>query len=723
MYKKSILSASILLALAQGAYAQNTTNFDEVVVSATRTEQNASDVSASVASVTGEEIDRTLAKNLYDALQYTAGVEATTSGRFGISGFNIRGMEGDRVKILIDGVQQVTPFNPGGGGVQAIYPSAVELDTLTSIEINKGPSSTLFGSNAMGGAVNLRTKDPEDVLISSGDEVRFGIKSSYYSVDEQFKNTLTWAARRGNFESILIGTYAQGKELKTFGDGADVDGRDRGLENPADKDLNNVLAKAYYRFDENNKLGVVFERYDYTYEEQTRSGNYTLNFGPVPGVTYANTNSHDETTRTRFGLNYLYTNATAAFDKMDLALSLQTTETSNANFATITDHMGYIGYNGDRTRLRQAEDKSVQFDGQFDKLISTSHAVHELTYGFNYVDTDFTLDNVDIYHNTSVSKPGATTIPDAKMNQWGIFAQNNAFLLADRLIVNVGVRYDSFEATPSSDDGFSTQYDKNSNDAITGKLGAVYHLNDKLSTFAQISQGFKAPKVEQLYYEYNTGAEFIPNPDLEAEKSTSYEIGMRGNNHYARFELTGFINKYKDFIDYEDLPSSDPNKERFTIVNRDSVDISGIEFSTTLLLDESFSAPKGLYGKLSVTYLDGKDNSTGRDLDSVAPLSSVIGFGYDSPQGDFGALTSLRLAAKKDKWSDEAQIDSAGYGVVDLTAYYMPMKHLTLTAGLFNALDKKYWTYQDVRGLEGTDNKDFYSQPGRNWGVSLDYQF
>ncbi len=60
---------------------------------------------------------------------------------------------------------------------------------------------------------------------------------------------------------------------------------------------------------------------------------------------------------------------------------------------------------------------------------------------------------------------------------------------------------------------------------------------------------------------------------------------------------------------------------------------------------------------------------------------------------------------------------------MDLTAYYMPIKDLTLTAGLFNAFDKKYWTYQDVRGLDSTDNKDFHSLPGRNWAISVDYQF
>ena len=101
MYKKSILSASIVIALSQGAYAEESSTFNEVVVSATRTEQNVNDVSASVESVSSKDIERTLSKNLYDAVQYTPGVEATTSGRFGISGFNIRGMEGDLSLIHI----------------------------------------------------------------------------------------------------------------------------------------------------------------------------------------------------------------------------------------------------------------------------------------------------------------------------------------------------------------------------------------------------------------------------------------------------------------------------------------------------------------------------------------------------------------------------------------------------------------------------------------------
>ncbi|MCA0937578.1 TonB-dependent hemoglobin/transferrin/lactoferrin family receptor [Vibrio alginolyticus] len=718
MYKKSLLSVSIVLALTNTAQAQDTSQFKEVVVSATRTEQNITDVSASVESVSSKDIDRTLSKNLYDAVQYTPGVEATTDGRFGISGFNIRGMEGERVKIVVDGVQQATPFNPGGDPVQAIYPNAIELDTLTSIEINKGPSSTLYGSDAMAGVVVLKTKDPSDVLKTDGDENRFGIKSSYYSADEQFKNTLTWAMRHGDLEALLIGTYATGGELKTYGDGEDISGTERGLENPADKELNNILAKMYYRLNDTNKIGFVFERYNYQYEEDNQKGNKSL--GGM--LTYDDSQSNDETTRTRYGVNYEFTQANVAFDTMKLDLNFQTTETVNENYAFVSSGMAMFNY-GNRTRVRSAEDQTIQFDGQFGKVIALDNSIHELTYGVNYVYTDFELDNVDIYHDTNSSKPGSTTIPDAKVNQWGIFLQDNAFLLEDTLVLNAGIRYDSFEADPSSDDGFTTDRKKNSNDAWTGKLGAVYHLNDKLSTFAQISQGFKAPTIKQLYYSYKTGAEFVPNPDLEAEKSLSYELGFRGHNNFAKFELTGFITQYKDFIEFEDLDSTDPDKDRFTVVNRDEVDISGVEFSSTLLLDESFSAPKGLYAKASVTFMESEDKTTGEALESVAPLSSVLGLGYDNQEHQFGALASVKLAAKKDNWASEDQIDSAGYGVMDITAYYAPLKDLTISAGLFNAFDKKYWTYQDVRGLDSTDNKDYYSQPGRNWGVSVDYQF
>lgn len=746
MYKRSLLSASIIVALTAPVQAEEYSVFNEVVVSATRTEQNKQDVSSTIGSVSSEDIDSQLATDLKDALDKEPGVNATTEGRFGISGFNIRGMEGASIKVMIDGIKQPTPFNPGqkGDNTQGFYPNAIEIDTLSSLEINKGPSSTLYGSDALGGSVVMKTKDPADVLVTESDEHRFGIKSGYSSKDEQFKNTLTWAMRHGDLETILIGTYAQGSEMKTFGDGADVEGSGRGLENPADKELQNILAKAYYQLNEAHRVGVVLERYASEYDENRLDYNYELNMGPTGSFTYDNATTLDENTRTRYGLNHEWLADLVAFDKLYWQLNFQTNEINTENYShlVINDPFNIFGgnYDGERTRVRKSKDQTTQLDAQFDKLIEARNSYHELTYGLNYTSTDFSLSNNDIYHDDpSRSKFGTTTIPDAELLQYGVFLQDNAFFLDETLVVTAGLRYDAYEADPQSDEAFETDKPKNKDSAFTAKLGGVYHLNNNLSTFAQVSQGFKAPTVEQLYYEYEKGSDFTPNPNLEAEKSLSYEIGFRGQNDSAKFEIVGFFNDYKDFIATKSLDSKrvDGNGDpvpHYTLENLDDAEIKGVEFTSTILLDKAFNAIDGTYLNLSVAYADGKDKQNNRSLDSVAPLTSVVGFGYDNLEYQFGGLINLTMVAAKNSWGgDDDQgwidqggsefFDAPGYGKVDLTAYYRPINDLTLRAGLFNAFDKKYWHYSDIPYVQSEQALESYSQPGRNWGVNLDYQF
>jgi hemoglobin/transferrin/lactoferrin receptor protein len=82
------------------------------------------------------------------------------------------------------------------------------------------------------------------------------------------------------------------------------------------------------------------------------------------------------------------------------------------------------------------------------------------------------------------------------------------------------------------------------------------------------------------------------------------------------------------------------------------------------------------------------------------------------------------MVASKTDWELDDNLDASSYTVVDLTAYYRPMNDLTLRAGLFNALDEKYWQYQDLEGkTASTQGIDRRTQPGRNWGVNLNYDF
>lgn len=711
MYKKSLLSASILIALSPSAFAEDYSLFDEVVVSATRTEQNKKDVSSSIETVSSAQIDDTLATDLKQALQYTPGVEVEGSGRFGIAGFNIRGVEGSRVKTMVDGVQQPVPYNPGASE-QRKYPNAIEVDTLQNIEINKGPSSTLYGSDAMGGAVLLRTKNPDDVLITDGNEHRFGIKSGYMSANEEYKTTLTWAMRQDKLETLLMATYAQGHETETHSSGADIEGPDRGAANPADSKLGNLLAKAFYQVNDDNRVGLTVEYYNKRYDEDELNYN---GYSIMPGFTYTDNYNKDTNERLRVGFEHQMMMNTLLADSLNWSVNYQDSSSLNKNYDTTP-------FNGRRMREREASDKTVQFDTQLSKLVDIQGNAHEFTYGMNYLYNQFELDNTDHKLDAGTVSPGSTGIPDANVTQWGLFVQDQAYFLQDKLILTAGLRYDNFKADPSTDDGYTTSYKANKDDAFTGRLGSVYHLNDQLSVFGQISQGFKAPTVYDLYYFYNQGAIIEANPDLKAEKSLAYEMGFRGQNPSANFEITAFYNDYRDFIT-EEKTGEEGGKDVITKKNLDEVRIYGAEFSTTVHLDSAFNAPQGMYTRLSITYADGEDKKTGNSINSVAPLTGVVGLGLE--RDNYGAMANVKMVASKDDWQSEDNLDVAGYTTVDMTGYYKPMKDLTLRAGLFNALDKKYWLYNDVSGTDShsTFSKDIKSQPGRNWGISVDYQF
>ena len=712
MYTKTLLSASILVALSPSSFADNLHQFDEVVVSATRTEQSKKDVSSSIETISAKELESTMSNDLQQALSYTPGVDALGDGRFGISSFNIRGVEGSRVKMMIDGVQQPTPYNPGATE-QRKYSNAIEMDTLQAIEVNKGPSSTLYGSDALGGVVLLRTKNPDDILVTEGDENRFGIRSGYSSANEQFKTTLTWAMRQDKLETLLMATYANGHETETHSSGADIEGPDRGAQNPADSQLGNLLAKAFYQANDDHRLGLTVEYYNKQYDEDELNYN---GYSIMPGFTYSDNYNEDTSERLRVGIEHQWLMSSQLADSLHWSLSYQDSRSLSKNYDTTP-------MNGKRRRQREASDQSIQFDTQLSKIVEIDSNAHEFTYGLSLLNNDFNLDNTDYKLNYGTSAPGSTGLPDATVIQWGLFLQDQAYLMQERLVLTAGIRYDSFEATPSVDEGYTTSYEKNKDDAFTGQLGSVYHLNPNLSIFGQISQGFKAPTVYDLYYFYNQGAIIEANPDLKAEKSLAYELGLRGQNEFANFEFSTFYNDYKDFIT-QTKGGEQNGKDVFTKENLDEVTIYGAEFSSKLYLDKAFNAPQGMYSRLAIAYADGEDKKTGDALDSVAPLTANVGLGINRHQ--YGTMLNVKMVASKTDWQSETNTDVAGYTLVDLTAYYQPIQDLTLRAGLFNIFDKKYWLYNDLSGRDATGetfSQDIKAQPGRNWSINIDYQF
>ncbi|PML78580.1 TonB-dependent hemoglobin/transferrin/lactoferrin family receptor [Enterovibrio norvegicus] len=720
--KKNKLALLVSLFCAGSAAAQEVYTFDEVVVSATRSEQNISDVAASVDVVDSKNIEEDLAQDLEQAIANEPGVSMPGTGRFGNSGFNIRGLSENYVKTMVDGVEQPTSFDPGAD-VMRKYNNNVETDTLQRIEINKGPSSSLYGSDALAGAVIIRTKNPEDLLADEGDDTYASVKTGYYSVDESYKATATIANRTGDLETLLIFTHRDGHETATHGSGADIENRDRGQADPFDINSDNLLAKAFYQLNDDHRIGITGEIFN-----READGLILSNEGYeiMPGFVYTRNSASDEDRRKRLTFEHDWQANLIAFDRLKWHLTGLESESLHNTYDETPAH----GY---RNRMRNGEDKSVQLDAQFDKAFELDTSYHEISYGFNYITNEFNLDYRDMYlegHKAGTFENKDGDVPNAESVKWGIFIQDQAFFLEERLVLNAGLRYDNFSAEPKG----TSDYAKSDSDAVTAKLGAVYHWNQRVSSYANISQGFKAPTLQDLYYFYETdaayGAVYEANPDLKPEESVGYETGLRITQDYGRFDFAVYYNDYKNFIEGTKLADDNgEGKELWSKQNISKAEIYGAEFKAQLALDVLMDAPTGLYSDFSVAYTQGKDKENGEALDTVSPLSAYFALGYADVEGTYGGKVAVKAVAGKsdDDWSNangNDNVTAPGYAVTDVTAFYRPMTDLTLRAGLFNAFDKKYWEYTNLIGSEAIDQGlDRRTQPGRNWGIEAEYVF
>lgn len=179
----------------------------DITVTATRAEKRVEDVPQTVSVINATTIDDRMITDIKDLVRYEPGVAVrraparftaagASTGRDRDSGFNIRGLEGNRVLITVDGVRVPDAFSFGAQSVgRGDY---VDLDLLKSVEILRGPASALYGSDGVAGAVSFITKDPQDFL-HDGRQVGGGARIGYDSSDDSWTKGLVVAGRQASF--------------------------------------------------------------------------------------------------------------------------------------------------------------------------------------------------------------------------------------------------------------------------------------------------------------------------------------------------------------------------------------------------------------------------------------------------------------------------------------------------------------------------------------------
>lgn len=249
----------ILVPLSFNLYAEDDSQFSEVLVlGAKDAVLKESDV-----SIGQDEINANLVSDVNDLVSNEPGVSVVQKSNSGTSGFNIRGVEQDRVAILVDGIHQGETFENDiyvGYGYFDGSINEIELDSVKTVNINKGTDSLFTGSGSLGGAVSYETKDASDLISSDKD---FGLynKTIYSSSRSEFKTTSGIALQQDYGDLLLLYTYTKGREQKTKDSGDDIYGRARSKPDPLRKKSDNILVKSNIILNDNHILKLAYENF------------------------------------------------------------------------------------------------------------------------------------------------------------------------------------------------------------------------------------------------------------------------------------------------------------------------------------------------------------------------------------------------------------------------------------------------------------------------------
>ncbi|KJZ35215.1 TonB-dependent receptor [Pseudomonas fluorescens] len=724
-------------------------NLDQVTISATRNEQDVNSVPSTVSVYTREDLDRNNVNTIKELVRYEPGVSVGGTGqRAGLTGYNIRGIDGDRVLTQVDGVQ--VPDSFFNGPYAQTNRNYVDPEIVKRVEILRGPASVLYGSNAIGGAVSYYTLDPDDI-IKPGKDVGARLKTGYSSADESWLTSGTVAGRTGEFDGLLHLSQRNGHETESYGETGGT-GLNRTEANPEDVRTTSVLAKLGWDYADDARFGLTYENYKADSDtNQLSAVGGPFNAGRGFGF-YKSRTGNDTITRERFGLDHNFGLDSALADNIKWTLNYQIAK---------ADQSTQEIYAPSRTVLRNRDtnykDRQWVFDVQADKSFAIADTAHLVTYGTTIKQDKVTglrtgtgtcLTVAGSCRVIGAASPAdtlkpASDFPDPTINTYSLFAQDQ--ISWGNWTFLPGARYDYTQLKPHVTDEFLATADQSGNGVVSEdtktwhqlspKLGTTYRFNDNYTWYGQYAEGFRTPTAKALYGRFENlagGYQVAPNPDLEPEKSKSYETGLRGQFEAGTFDVAVFYNKYRDFID-ENAITPGYTETTFQSNNIAHATIKGVELKGRLNLD-NFGAPNGLYTQGSAAYQYGRNDDTGQPLNSINPLTGVFGLGYD--QDNYGALLNWTLVKRKTRVDSTSfktpdgtstQFKTPGYGVLDLAGFYKVTDDVTVNAGLYNLTNKKYWQWDDVRGYDSVGeasvtqpaNLDRLTQPGRNFAVNL----
>lgn len=691
--------------------------------------------------VTRQELDREQVQNLTDlANRVEAGITFNRQN----NSLNIRGLDGARVLTTIDGIRQPflidTRINRGAQ-------NAFDFDSLSTLDLLRGGSgASTLGSGALGGALAVRTLDPED-LLRNGRSYGALAKTGYDSTDRAWFGSAAAAARMGNTSVLLQGGFRDGHEIDNKGNVKTI-GATRTAPNPGDFNQYSFLGKIYQEVGEHRfgLTGEFFKRADRT---QIRNNTVSLTGNFRPG----SYESGEDVERNRVSLSYDYKLPGAFIDEAHATLYWQRLKRND-----ITNAWRYTSIIGPYARNNQNEENSYGFNGYLLKNFQTGMASHRLMLGTELRMSSLEqysagVDNCPARPASGVFTGALTTCNNLHTNQAdqpkvdgklvGLYAHDEIGLIDNRLRITPGVRFDWYEEVPQNTPAYfaggsrPTSLPPSSSDSgWSPRIRLEYDILKNapwvkdVTVFAQWAKTFRAPTADELYGRFGGPATYLRtgNPNLRPEIGNGIDVGMRFGDKQLGGSITYFHTNYRNFIDTYQIQAAGVGGlyqqggiQGYRNINR--AEIQGVEINGQYAF-----APNWLV-RGSFAYTRGQNKDDDSFLNSIPPVQGIVAVAYGTDR--WGAEVSAKMAGKRDDVSTTATtppttgFKAPGYALFNASAWWRPapeIADLEFQIGVYNIFDRKYWDAVNVP-LSRPQARDYYSEPGRTVKATMKYQF
>lgn len=722
----------------------------QVVVSGSRSEQARDDLPMTIDVLMRMDMDERLITDIKDLAKdlpnvsvrhaparYSVTGAGNPVGRDDNAGFSVRGMGGNRVLMLTDSVRMPRSYINGSN---AFGRDALALNLVKQVEVVRGPTSVLYGSDGVAGMVNFLTYEPVDLLRAKGANADLaGRWSTQWNGDRDGLGIAgTVAGRVSDSLQWLVSAGAEKSgPLDNMGTN-DVPNANRTRPNPESNRKESLLGKIVLRPDARQKHTIALEHVAKSTNTDLLSSRAAVLPAPTSTPTralVAGEAASSTLRRDRLSWDARFVLASPVADQIQTMLVVQQADALQEGQTRRND-------GGLRLRDTTYNERTVQFNVQASKSTALGEQWSQrLTYGL-----DSTQIQVSSWFGGFDPTPLPTYIPkkyfpDAKDTGLALYVQSQ--MQNETVSITPGIRVERYAVDVVSQDGFAppsaTPGVSVSGYHTSPKLGALWRLAPQRSMFVNFATGFRAPSASQLNGAIDPtptfNARLLPNPDLKPETSRHWEIGYRAKTTLGQWELAAFTGDYSQLIvDKKFLRGTntvaDPNV--FQTINIDNASIWGLEFKGNL------EAGRLGGGQLSMPFAlgwaRGKDNTTGLPLNTVDPASLSVGVQYET------ASWSVRADVRHNTAKNAADVDPTGgvragstqfTGVpavttLDLGGQLRLRKDVRLTANLVNLTNAKYWLWSDVQGLSTANaatQADAYTQPGRHLNVSVIVDF